>query len=156
MKESEPDRAVVRFHPPVLLAGLFGVGFVGRWLVPAQFLPEPWAFLIGAPAVVMALLLFAWAVVTMRRAGASIPTGEPTGLIVVRGPYRFSRNPIYFSMVLLLVAVGAWANSVWFLPLAAGAAGLLGWGVIRPEERYLERKFGDRYVTYKTRVRRWI
>ena len=156
MKESEPDRAEVAFHPPVLLAGLFAVGFVARWLVPAEFLPEPWTLLIGAPAVVLALALFAWAVVTMRREGASIPTGEPTGLIVVRGPYRFSRNPIYFSMVLLLVAVGVWANSVWFLLFAVGAAGLLSWGVIRPEERYLERKFGDRYGNYKTAVRRWI
>jgi len=40
--------------------------------------------------------------------------------------------------------------------LAALAAALLNWGVILPEERYLESKFGDTYLTYKRQVRRWI
>ena len=92
----------------------------------------------------------------MRREGASIPTGEPTDSIVARGPYRLSRNPIYLSMVILLLGIGVWVNCGWFLVLAVLAAVLLNSGVILPEERYLESKFGDTYLTYKRQVRRWI
>ena len=102
------------------------------------------------------MVLFAWAVMTMRREGASIPTGEPTDTIVARGPYRFSRNPIYLSMVALLTGIGFWANSGWFIALAVLAVVLLNWGVILREERYLERKFGKTYLNYKIQIRRWI
>ena len=59
-------------------------------------------------------------------------------------------------MVALQVGVGIWANSGWLLGLAALSAGLLWWGVIAREERYLERKFGAAYLEYKARVRRWV
>ena len=59
-------------------------------------------------------------------------------------------------MILLQLGTGIWANSMWFLLLAAASAGLLMWGVISREERYLERKFGERYSLYKADVRRWI
>ncbi len=155
--ESEhPDKAAVAFHPPVLLLSFIGLGFAGRWLFSAEFLPQAWASSIGLPAVVIPLALFVWAVIAMRREGASIPTGEPTDSIVARGPYRLSRNPIYLSMVMLLLGIGVWVNSGWFLVLAVLAAVLLNTGVILPEERYLESKFGDTYLTYKRQVRRWI
>ena len=144
------------FHPPVLLLLFIGLGFAGRWLISAEFLPRAWALPIGLPAVIVSLALFVWAVITMHRAGASIPTGEPTDVIVVRGPYRLSRNPIYLGMVILLLAIGVWANSAWFLVLAVLAAALLNWGVILPEEHYLQSKFGDTYLTYKRQVRRWV
>ncbi len=156
MESGHPDKAAVAFHPPVLLLLFIGLGFVGRWLFSAEFLPHAWASSIGPPAVVIPLVLFAWAVITMRREGASIPTGDPTEAIVARGPYKLSRNPIYLSMIMLLLGTGIWANSGWFLVLAVLAAVLLNWGVILPEERYLESKFGDTYLTYTREVRRWI
>ena len=92
----------------------------------------------------------------MRRGDASIPTNEPTAAIVVRGPFRFSRNPIYLAMLLLQLGVGIWANSLWFFGLASLFVMFLWWGVISREERYLERKFGAEYVSYKAGVRRWL
>ena len=59
-------------------------------------------------------------------------------------------------MILLHVGVGVWTNSLWFFVLAAISVALLTWGVILREERYLERKFGAEYLSYKSRVRRWI
>ena len=151
-----PDHAGVVFHPPVLLllALLLGVG--ARWLTPLRFLPDAAAIPAGPVVVTMSLGCFIWAVVSMRRGGASIPTSEPTEAIIQRGPYAWSRNPIYLSMVALQVGVGIWANSGWFLGLAAVSAGLLWWGVISREERYLERMFGHAYLEYKARVRRWV
>ena len=151
-----PDHAGVAFHPPVLLLLALLLGIVMRWLTPLRFLPEEATVPLGPLVVAASFGWFIWAVVTMRRAGASIPTSEPTEAIVVRGPYGWSRNPIYLSMVTLHVGIGIWANSGWVLALAAVSAGLLWWGVILREERYLEQKFGTAYVEYKVRVRRWV
>ena len=151
-----PDHAGVAFHPPVLLLLSLLLGFVVRRLTLLRFLPEDATVPLGPVVVAASFGGFVWSVVTMRRAGASIPTSEPTEAIVMRGPYGWSRNPIYLSMVALQVGVGIWANSGWFLGLAALSAGLLWWGVISREERYLERKFGAAYLEYKARVRRWV
>lgn len=150
------DRAEVAFHPPVLLLICIVGGFIERMLFPAPMVPEAWARPIGIPVVVVALGLFAWAVTTMRRGGASIPTHTATDAIVATGPFRLSRNPIYLSMLLLLVGIGFWANSIWFLTWAVLAAVLLTVFVIKPEERYLAEKFGETYLSYQRQVRRWI
>ena len=112
--------------------------------------------MIGPAIVAAAFGIFFWAAGTMLRGHASIPTNTPTDAIVTGGPFRFSRNPVYLSMILLQIGVGAWTRSSWFFVLAAISVALLTWGAIVREERYLERKFGGEYLSYKSRVRRWI
>jgi protein-S-isoprenylcysteine O-methyltransferase Ste14 len=163
MTQNEPkepnrnsDRAAVAFHPPVLLVICIVGSFIEESLIPAPWIPESLAAQLGIPVVVVALALFGWAVTTMRRGGASIPTHTATDAIVATGPFRLTRNPIYLSMMLLLVGIGLWANSIWFLTWAVLAVVLLTFYVIKPEERYLEQKFGEAYLNYKRGVRRWI
>ncbi len=151
-----PDHADVAFHPPLLLAGSLLLGLLVRWIAPFNFLPWEVSVPLGPVVVAASFGLFFWAVFTMRAGHASIPTSEPTDVIVKSGPYGFSRNPIYVAMLALQVGVGVWTDSVWFLVLAAVSAILLWWGVISREERYLERKIGADYLVYKDRVRRWL
>lgn len=151
-----PDHAGVAFHPPLLLAACLAGGFAARVVAPLPFLPARWPNLAGPVVTALSLGLFVWAVRAMRRAGASIPTGEPSEIIVVAPPYSFTRNPIYLSMLLLQGGVALWANSLWFLAGAVLCGTLLSWGVISREERYLRRKFGEPYTAYRARVRRWI
>ena len=113
-RDVPPDHAGVAFHPPILLVVFLLLGFALRAIVPLSFAPEPSVALIGPIIVVVSFAMFFWAVATMRRSGGSIPTSEPTDLIVHGGPYRYSRNPIYVSMVALLIGVGVWANTLWF------------------------------------------
>ena len=151
-----PDHANAAIHPPILFGILLIVGFGLRAIVPIPFLPDRLAW-IGGPIVVgAALALAVWAVRTMRAGETSIPVGEPTDAIVQTGPYRFSRNPIYLAMVLSLVGIGVWTNSLWFVGLAVVDAILLSWGVIAREEVYLQRKFGAQYSAYRDKVRRWL
>ncbi len=156
VQTEQPDHAGVAFHPPLLLAAALSAGVGARWVAPLRFLPDDLTVLAGPAVVVTSFAWFIWAVVTMRRGGASIPTSKPTEAIIRRGPYAWSRNPIYLSMVVFQVGIGLWANSGWFLGLAGLSAGLLWWGVISREERYLEAKFGNAYLEYKGQVRRWI
>jgi len=151
-----PDHAGVAFHPPLLLAVMLILGFIGRWIAPLGFLPREISVSVGPIITAGSFGLFFWAAYTMRTGDASIPTSEPTNTIVECGPFRFSRNPVYLAMLLLQLGVGVWANSAWFFWLAAVSAVLLTWGVILREEQYLGRKFGAEYASYKARVRRWF
>ena len=152
----QPDHAGVAFHPPQLLLASLGVGFLLRWLAPLPVLTPTASAMIGPAIVALSFGVFFWAAGTMLHGHASIPTNTSTDAIVVGGPFRFSRNPIYLSMILLHIGVGAWTKSLWFFVVAAISVALLTWGVISREERYLDRKFGDAYRSYKSRVRRWI
>ena len=156
METERPDHAGVAFHPPLLLLSAIVLGFAARWVAPLSFLPVVISGTAGPIISGVSLVLFFWAVYSMRSGGASIPTGEPTERIILSGPYSFSRNPIYLAMLLLQIGIGFWANSLWFLLFAALSVALLVWGVISREELYLERKFGADYVAYKTQVRRWL
>ena len=81
-----------------------------------------------------------------------MPTRRPTTALVVTGPYRFSRNPIYVGMILLLLGAGVMVDAPWLIALAVPFALVLRYGVIAREERYLEAKFGDGYGTYRARA----
>ena len=83
--------------------------------------------------------------------------GLTLGATVVRdGPFRFSRNPIYLSLTVLYLGVIVLINTLWGFVLVAPLFGVVQHGVIKPEERYLEQKFGEEYLRYKARVRCWI
>ena len=94
------DTAQVITRPPLTWGLAVIAGLVLNWLVPLPFLPaEPHAGWLGGMVFVLALALFAWAIVTITRAGSKVPTNRPTTTIVESGPYLFTRNPIYLGHV---------------------------------------------------------
>jgi protein-S-isoprenylcysteine O-methyltransferase Ste14 len=105
---------------------------------------------------VLALALFAWAIVTMTRAGSNVPTNRPTTTIVESGPYRFTRNPIYLGMFLGLIGLTIAFDTLWLLVMLVPFALVIRYGVVAREEAYLDRKFGEVYRAYRSRVRRWL
>jgi len=121
-------------------------------LLPGE-LPAGW---LGAMVFVLALALFLWAIVTMTRAGSNVPTNRPTTTIVESGPYRFTRNPIYLAMFLGLMGLAIAFDNLWLLMMLVPFAFVIRYGVVAREEAYLERKFGDVYGGYRSRVRRWL
>src|SRR5215470_15281112 len=151
------DTAQVIIRPALAWGLAVIAGLALDWLVPLPFLPAglPAAWL-GALVFVLALALFAWAIVTMTRAGSNVPTNRPTTAIVENGPYRFTRNPIYLGMFLGLVGLAVAFDDLWLLMLLVPFALIIRYGVVAREEAYLERKFGDVYRTYRSRVRRWL
>src|SRR5215467_3123211 len=93
------DTAQVIIRPPLAWGLAVIAGLALNWLVPLPFLPDDLpAGWLGAMVFVLAVALFAWAIVTMTRAGSNVPTNRPTTTIVEAGPYRFTRNPVYLGM----------------------------------------------------------
>jgi protein-S-isoprenylcysteine O-methyltransferase Ste14 len=91
-----------------------------------------------------------------RGAGTNIETNKPSTTVVTHGLYKFSRNPIYIGLTTLYLGLAYVADSWWTLILLIPVILIMRWGVIAREERYLEAKFGEAYVAYKARVRRWL
>ena len=124
--------------------------------VPVRRLP------IGTGRVLGAVLVLLWLLLTtssFRRfwvSGTSVVPVRPTTALVIEGPYRFTRNPMYLGLLLLYVGVAGWFGFVWPLLLAPVLVWVIGVSVIGREERYLTRKFGDEYRRYEAHVRRWL
>jgi protein-S-isoprenylcysteine O-methyltransferase Ste14 len=97
-----------------------------------------------------------WSVIVLRRTGQSENPWKPTTEIVESGPFRVTRNPLYLQMLLMCVGVAVILMDWWILVLTPVCAWLLQRLAILPEEAYLQRKFGDAYLAYKSRVRRWL
>ncbi len=151
------DTAQVIVRPPIAWGLAVIAGLALNWLVPLPFLPAdlPTGWL-GAMVFGLALALVAWAIVTITRAGSSVPTNLPTTTIVESGPYRFTRNPIYLGMSLGLIGLAIAFDNLWLLMMLVPFALVIRYGVVAREEAYLERKFGGVYRGYHSRVRRWL
>jgi protein-S-isoprenylcysteine O-methyltransferase Ste14 len=153
---SRADLAGVIAPPPLLYLVTVLAGVALHLAKPVAFVPSGLAVVLGVPLVLGALLLGVWAIRELDRAGTPVPTREPTRAIVTTGPYRFSRNPIYVSMSVLHLGIAIWVNSVWLLLTLATVLIVMNYGVVAREERYLERRFGKPYLSYKAAVRRWL
>lgn len=97
-----------------------------------------------------------WAVLEFRRMETTaLPWGQPSQL-VLRGPYQFTRNPMYLGLTLAYVGLAITVGSIWALLLLPAVVTVIVYGVIRREESHLSWRFGDDYEAYKDRVRRWL
>jgi protein-S-isoprenylcysteine O-methyltransferase Ste14 len=154
------DRADVRFFPPgiPLATVLGGVALQRLWPLNVPYFPSsPLRYWLGGAVIVGAVLgLGLWSVVLFRRSGQNENPWKPTPAIVERGPYRVTRNPMYLQMVLACVGFSLALANPWILLLTPLCGLLLQTLAIGPEEAYLERKFGQPYLDYKRRVRRWL
>ena len=144
--------------PPPLVAAVVGLAMWGgaRLLgsAPPGAAREWIARGLGAVALVLALL----AGRSFLRAGTTLDPHRPekTSSLVEHGLYRHSRNPMYLAMALGLLAWAIHLGTPWVLlgPLAFVA--YVTRFQIRPEERVMAEKFGDRYSEYCRRTRRWL
>jgi protein-S-isoprenylcysteine O-methyltransferase Ste14 len=150
------DSPGVRVPPPAFyaLAVLAGSLLNRRWPLPAgdsgivQGLA--WAMTLACIALCVSSIGRFW------RSRTSIVPIRPATTLVIAGPYRFTRNPMYVGLAGLTIALGLFINSWWPTVLLLPVLLLVRWFVIAPEERYLERRFGAEYVAYQQRVRRWL
>ncbi|MDP8900226.1 MAG: isoprenylcysteine carboxylmethyltransferase family protein [Actinomycetota bacterium] len=142
--------------PPLIYAAGLAAGLLANRLRPTPLLPRTLSKVLGWPLVAGGISLGLWGFREMRRAGTNVDPYHPTTAIVEGGPYAFTRNPLYVGMALVYAGVGARANAIPAALLLPVVLHLVDRGVVKREERYLEGKFGDEYLRYRGRVRRWI
>jgi protein-S-isoprenylcysteine O-methyltransferase Ste14 len=152
----EEDRPGVPIAPPLLFVLPILASLALEWFVPTSFVQGVFRWILGALIVVAGLALNVVGFITQKRAGTDPIPFNPSTRIVAHGLYRLSRNPMYIGFALCTLGVAILVNSAWMLLAVPVGLILIDRTVVTREERYLERKFGEEYLTYKRRVRRWI
>jgi protein-S-isoprenylcysteine O-methyltransferase Ste14 len=158
MADSGERGARVRFPPPLVFLGAILAGLaVGRWLVAAPIpIPRTPRIVMGALLIVAGIALAASARIYFLRTGQSVIPWTPTPELIFRGPYQFTRNPMYVGMTLLTLGLGVALNNLWISLFALPALLIVHVIAVLPEEKYLSEKFGDSYRTYLGRVKRYL
>ncbi|PHR18670.1 MAG: isoprenylcysteine carboxyl methyltransferase [Sphingopyxis sp.] len=155
----EKDSAQVKFPPPLvylgfLLSGLLLDQLSGR--VP-EFIPvSPWIMVAGGVAILAGFCIMIAGTSRFRKLGNNLEPWKHANQIVNSGIYRFTRNPMYLGMALTALGLALLLRSSWAVILLPVALLVIRTQVIAREESYLAAKFGDEYLTYKAKVRRWI
>jgi protein-S-isoprenylcysteine O-methyltransferase Ste14 len=154
----EPRRLELKIPPPVIVAAVATGMWAAAQALPPLGIPAALRIATAAAIAVAGVILSAWGIAAFRRARTTINPhrpGEATALVCT-GPYRFTRNPMYAGMLLVLVA---WAVFLASLPASLGPLVFILYinrFQIESEERALRWLFGGEYVAYKARVRRWL
>lgn len=163
--ESGPGIAGVIARPITLFPAALLVGFALDHLMRLPFpisrisMAHWISAIIAGPLILIGIAgiaVFAAAVRSFSRAATPLPTSQPARALVTTGIYRWTRNPIYLAFFLVYGGIGIVVRSPWILLLALPLAITIRYGVVAREEAYLERRFGDIYLDYKQRVRRWL
>ena len=141
--------------PPILYAVPLAVGLVLNHFLPLATLPAPWPRRVGVLFGALGLIALP-AIMAFRRAQTDPRPWKPSAALVLAGPYRFTRNPMYLGFTFIYIGVSLWLDALWpilFLPVVLV---VMTRGVIAREEAYLERRFGEPYRAYRAKVRRWL
>ena len=142
--------------PPGYFMLSIGVMIVLHLAVPlVRCVPIPWNTIGAVPllgGIVMAVIadrLFA------RRETTIYPFAEPS-VLVVEGPFRYTRNPMYLGLILALIGLALLLGTLtpWLVIVPFGL--ILDRTFVRYEQRTMQERFGDDYRAYMQRVRRWI
>jgi protein-S-isoprenylcysteine O-methyltransferase Ste14 len=156
MADDVRDNAGVVAPPPLIYLLPLLVGLMLNRRFPVPFLPPGATRILGLPLLGGGAFLMGWFFFTLRNAGTPVDPREPVVRIVTHGPFARTRNPAYLSMAMIYAGIASLRNALWPILLLPAALMVVQKGVIEREERYLERKFGDEYLRYKARVRRWL
>jgi protein-S-isoprenylcysteine O-methyltransferase Ste14 len=157
MADKVEESAQVRIHPPLLFAVPLVIGVLLGLFFPVKLLPTSAALIAGGGIALLAFLGIGLpAFRAMRRARTTLNPNEPSTALVTGASFHFTRNPLYLSLALVYSGLALMANALWALLLLPVVVVLVHFLVIVPEERYLEQKFGEQFLSYKSRVRRWL
>ena len=151
------DHSGVPIHPPLffLSALLLGVVLDDRIRALPVVATDKWR-LIGLLGIVVGAALIRSGRRAMVAHGTNVNPTQPTTTIVESGPFRLTRNPLYVGLTLVYAGFALLLNTWWSLLLLIPVWFVMHHFVVRREEAYLEQKFGQTYLDYRHRVRRYL
>lgn len=151
-------KIALKVPPPVQVL----VWGILMWVVDKELPGGQIEFAMQLPvAILFAVAGVALAVNSMlafRKASTTVNPFHPQEAtqLVVGGAFRFSRNPMYISLLLVLIGWAIWLGSAYNLAVLAFFIIYITVFQIKPEEAVLKNLFGDSYHDYCSKVRRWI
>lgn len=156
MNKEPPVAAPQVKFPPALypLLGI-GAGFFLQRIIPLPISKHTTFEVAGWFCFGLSLLLIISSLLTMRKNKTTAMPHLAAQQLVMTGPFRFSRNPIYVAFLLLVLASALATGNIWTLLTLPVIMLFLKKRAIDPEEAYLQERFGAQYASYTQKVRRW-
>jgi protein-S-isoprenylcysteine O-methyltransferase Ste14 len=140
--------------PPTTLILSFLLSFIISLYYPIyRFTPQ---YTLGAILIFLSLIIISISILKFKKNKTSIDPNDIPDTLIVSFPYSISRNPIYLSMLILLFGIDMmFRNIIMFINLIIFFI-IINIFVIPKEEINIEKKFGNKFIDYKRKIRRWI
>ncbi len=152
----DKDHPDVPILPPFLYLGALLASLVFELFDGGDFFRWGAQLTLGILTMSLGAGIITWCLVLFANEGTNIEPYLPANALVTKGPYAYSRNPVYVGLTAVYLGLIVVFDIVWgfffLIPLLASVHFL----VIMREEDYLEEKFGQKYRDYKKSVRRWL
>lgn len=149
--EVTPPKILPPHYFVVALLAMIVIGFT----TAGSLLPAPW-FLLGILPIGLGIGLAVWGSRLFAEAGTNIiPFTESTAL-VTSGAFAFTRNPMYSGMILTLAGTALLLNNPLCWLVLIPFVLILQFGFVRHEEKLMAQTFGQAYLDYRAKVRRWL
>jgi protein-S-isoprenylcysteine O-methyltransferase Ste14 len=149
-------RTPVQFRPPVIAAACLLVSLVLHVLFPTLRFPFPGHQIVGALFALAGVSAAVAAGRRFRRYGTTVEPFETPSVLVTSGLYRYTRNPMYLGILLVLLGIAVYVASVAFLVAPLAFIIIINARQIPFEESRLSNLFGEDYAAYRRRTRRWL
>lgn len=149
-------KKLVPLRPPLIVGGLVGLAFFAH-LLPFTHVFEFKIMDLGIVFCAGGTGVLLWAFFLFKKHGNDVlPTAPKAALLLTKGPYMFTRNPMYVGMVVIMLGIALLFGTLPFFVAAALFYFILNSAHIPFEEHKLENQFGETYRAYMKRTRRWI
>jgi protein-S-isoprenylcysteine O-methyltransferase Ste14 len=142
--------------PPIWWAGTIAIIYAGKWALPDLHFAVPALTLVSRVIFFTALLVIAWSAVWFWRKRTPIEPHHTPKTLIIEGPYKLSRNPIYLALVMLTISSALGHGSVIGLACAVGLWLVLDRRFAAKEEALLKETFGAEADAYLSQTRRWV
>jgi protein-S-isoprenylcysteine O-methyltransferase Ste14 len=146
----------IMIPPPLIYFIGFLLAYAMNRFYQIPMFGPPLSIVLALLAVTPSAVLGLWGLLEFWRARINPFPHKPSSSLVIVGPYRVTRNPMYVSLALLYVSFGFLLSIAWAFVVLPAVIFIVNIYVIRREESYLESKFGEQYRDYKKQVRRWL
>lgn len=152
----QADKVNVIAKPPAIYFVSILAGILLQIVWPFSIVPFLWLRAAGLILIGLAVVVSIWGDQEFKRHETAVNPDQPPTFLVTTGPYRFSRNPMYVGLTLLQLGFALTFNSFWLVLTLVPTLLIMSRGVIDREEQFLATMFGQTYIDYRNRVRRWL
>lgn len=148
---------VLKLPPPIWAMILLVVAAGVSWALDWPQIPFPQHEPVGTAIFFAGWILPVWAFLRFRREGTELdPLSESNRTLIVDGPYRVTRNPMYLGLTIAAFGMAIWVGAWPMLSAPVAVFAIANWGHIPFEEAKMRRQFGAEFDAYAERVRRWL
>jgi len=147
---------IMKVLPPRIFQLAIVAIIVIHFVIPIKYLYDSLIRFIGVIPILTGTYLNIYTDILFKKRKTTIKPSEEPSILIEDGPFRYSRNPVYLGMVLIILGCSLISGSILSLLVPVIFTFIIHYKYILIEEAILEKCFGDKYLNYKRKVRCWM